>query len=195
MPTSTKKPYAPAPASPGSKTSAPCCRTGSPPHSVITAPSTQTGHRPARRAHPSRQLRNPRPTPRTTPTPLRRDIFPHAAAVNRRIDLDHTIPYLSPDKGGPPGQTRIGNLRPYARRHHNYKTHRGWRVRQHEPGTWLWRSPHRRIYLVKRHRHPPPRRHRVCPGDLARRYWFHQRDPNELELVEPRLEPRVRLQK
>jgi len=78
----------------------------------------------------------------------RADIFAHAAAVNRRIDLDHTIPYLSPDKGGPPGQTRIGNLRPYARRHHNYKTHRGWRVRQHEPGTWLWRSPHRRIYLV-----------------------------------------------
>jgi hypothetical protein len=49
------------------------------------------------------------------------DVFPYAAAVNRRIDLDHTIPYLSPDKGGPPGQTRIGNLGPYLRRHHNYK--------------------------------------------------------------------------
>jgi hypothetical protein len=76
------------------------------------------------------------------------DVFPYAAAVNRRIDLDHTIPYISPDRGGPPGQTRIGNLGPYLRRHHNHKTHGGWQVRQPEPGTWLWRSPRRRIYLV-----------------------------------------------
>jgi hypothetical protein len=40
------------------------------------------------------------------------DVFPYAAAVSRRIDLDHTIPYLTPDRGGPPGQTRIGNLGP-----------------------------------------------------------------------------------
>jgi hypothetical protein len=76
------------------------------------------------------------------------DVFPYAAAVSRSIDLDHTIPYLSPDKGGPPGQTRLGNLGPHVRRHHNQKTHGGWQVRQPEPGTWLWRSPHRRIYLV-----------------------------------------------
>ena len=38
------------------------------------------------------------------------DVFPYAAAVSRSIDIDHTIPYLHPDKGGPPGQTRIGNL-------------------------------------------------------------------------------------
>ena len=31
------------------------------------------------------------------------DVFPYAAAVCRRIDVDHTIAYLSPDKGGPPG--------------------------------------------------------------------------------------------
>jgi hypothetical protein len=49
------------------------------------------------------------------------DVFPYAAAVNRRIDLDHTIPYISPDRGGPPGQTRIGNLGPHLRRHHNHK--------------------------------------------------------------------------
>jgi hypothetical protein len=76
------------------------------------------------------------------------DVFPYAAAVGRRIDLDHTIPYLSPGKGGPPGQTRIGNLGPCVRRNHNYKTNGGWQVRQPEPGTWLWRSPHRRIYWV-----------------------------------------------
>jgi len=76
------------------------------------------------------------------------DVFPYAAAVSRSIDLDHTIPYLSPDRGGPPGQTRLGNLGPHIRRHHNQKTHGGWQVRQPEPGTWLWRPPHRRIYLV-----------------------------------------------
>ena len=82
------------------------------------------------------QLRNPA------------DVFPYAAAVSRRIDLDHTIPYLSPDRGGPPGQTRIGNLGPHTRYHHRVKTHAGWQVRQPEPGTWLWRSPHHRVYLV-----------------------------------------------
>jgi Domain of unknown function (DUF222) len=76
------------------------------------------------------------------------DVFPYAAAVSRRIDVDHTIPYLSPDRGGPPGQTRIGNLGPHVRRHHRHKTHGGWQVRQPEPGTWVWRSPHGRIYLI-----------------------------------------------
>ena len=76
------------------------------------------------------------------------DVFPYAAGVSRRIDVDHTIPYLSPDKGGPPGQTRIGNLGPHVRRTHRLKTHGGWQVRQPEPGTWLWRSPRHRIYFV-----------------------------------------------
>jgi hypothetical protein len=40
------------------------------------------------------------------------DAFPYAAAVSRSIDIDHTIPYLNPDKGGPPGQTRIGTSDP-----------------------------------------------------------------------------------
>jgi len=76
------------------------------------------------------------------------DVFPYAAAVSRRIDVDHTIPYLSPDRGGQPGQTQIGNLGPNVRRSHNLKTHGRWQVRQPEAGTWLWRSPHHRVYLV-----------------------------------------------
>ena len=32
------------------------------------------------------------------------DVFPYAAAVSRSIDVDHTIPYLSPDRGGPPAK-------------------------------------------------------------------------------------------
>jgi hypothetical protein len=76
------------------------------------------------------------------------DMFPYAARVSRHIDIDHTIAYLSLEEGGPPGQTRIGNLGPFVRGHHNQKTHGRWQVRQPEPGIWLWRSPHSRIYLV-----------------------------------------------
>jgi hypothetical protein len=76
------------------------------------------------------------------------DVFPYAAAVSRAIDVDHTIPYVDPDEGGPPGQTRIGNLGPQTRYHHRLKTHGRWRVSQPEPGIWLWRSPHHRIYLI-----------------------------------------------
>jgi Domain of unknown function (DUF222) len=94
------------------------------------------------------------------------DVFPYAAAVSRRIDLDHTIPYLSPEKGGPPGQTRIGNLGPHVRRHHRYKTFGGWQVRQPEPGTWLWRSPHRRIYLVN-----PSGTHPIGETAYAQAIW------------------------
>jgi hypothetical protein len=76
------------------------------------------------------------------------DVFPYAAAVTRALDIDHTIRYLSPNRGGPPGQTRLGNLGPHVRRNHNQMTHGGWQVRQPEPGIWLWQSPHHRVYLV-----------------------------------------------
>jgi hypothetical protein len=94
------------------------------------------------------------------------DVFPYAAAVSRRMDMDHTIPYLSPDKGGPPGQTGIGNLGPHVRRNHRRKTHAGWQVRQPEPGTWLWRSPHRRIYLVN-----PSGTHPLGNTEFAQAIW------------------------
>jgi Domain of unknown function (DUF222) len=106
------------------------------------------------------QLRNPA------------DVFPYAAAVSRLIDLDHTIPYLSPDKGGPPGQTAIGNLGPHTRYHHRVKTHGGWQVRQPEPGTWLWRSPHHRIYLVN-----ATGTHPLGDTQFAQAIWSAAADP------------------
>ena len=102
------------------------------------------------------------------------DVFPYAAAVSRRIDVDHTIAYLSTDKGGPPGQTRIGNLGPHVRRHHNYKTSGGWQVRQPEPGTWLWRSPHRRIYLVN-----ATGTHPLGDSEFAQKMWRAARPPQQ----------------
>ena len=77
------------------------------------------------------------------------DCFPYATSTSRRMDLDHTEPYRSPDEGGPPGQTRTDNLAPLTRAHHRVKTHaHGWAVRQPFDGVLVWRTPHGRYYLV-----------------------------------------------
>jgi hypothetical protein len=58
-------------------------------------------------------------------------------------DLDHTVPW-------PRGRTTPDNLGPLCRRHHNLKTHHGWRLvndPQHpdtpiaEPTGWTWTTP------------------------------------------------------
>jgi hypothetical protein len=70
-------------------------------------------------------------------------VFPWSGNLSRGKDLDHTVPYLAPDRGGPPGQTRAGNQGPMTRFEHRIKTHgRGWRHRQPVPGVFLWRTPH-----------------------------------------------------
>ncbi len=76
------------------------------------------------------------------------DVFPYATNASRRRDLDHTIAYVAPDDGGPPGQTRADNLGPMTRRHHRAKTHGRWRVSQPFDGVFVWRSPHGRHFLV-----------------------------------------------
>jgi hypothetical protein len=73
--------------------------------------------------------------------------FPYAAGT-QRMDLDHTKPYLPLARGGPPSQTGIHGLGPLGRTEHRIKTHSRWRVRQPEPGVWIWRSPHHAYYLV-----------------------------------------------
>ena len=76
------------------------------------------------------------------------DTFPYATNTGRHKDSDHTIPYLPPDNGAPPGQTAIGNLGPLTRFPHRMKTHGRWQVKQPFPGIWIWRSPHGRHFLV-----------------------------------------------
>lgn len=76
------------------------------------------------------------------------DGFPYTTNLGRSTDIDHTDPYLSPDDGGPPGQTRIGNLDPLRRRPHRIRTHGRWQVKQPFPGILIWRSPHGRHSLV-----------------------------------------------
>ena len=91
--------------------------------------------------------------------------FPYAAG-SRRMDLDHTKPYVPPARGGPPGQTGVHNLGPMNRLEHRIKTHSGWQVRQPEPGVWIWRSPHHAYYLVSN-----AGTQYLGDGRFARRIW------------------------
>jgi hypothetical protein len=77
-----------------------------------------------------------------------RDVFPWATSTSRHRDIDHVAPYLPPDRGGPSGQTRLDNAAPMTRFHHRLKTFAGWNLRQPEPGTYLWRSPHGHYWLT-----------------------------------------------
>ena len=68
-------------------------------------------------------------------------MFPRGTLPARDADADHTVPWVSRARGGPPGQTRLANLGPLARGHHNAKTLGGWQLHQPEPGTYYWRTP------------------------------------------------------
>jgi hypothetical protein len=76
------------------------------------------------------------------------DVFPFGACVSSRMDIDHTERYVPMDYGGPPGQTRLGNLGPMVRPGHRAVTHGGWQKHQPEPGYYVHRSPTGYIYLV-----------------------------------------------
>lgn len=70
-----------------------------------------------------------------------RCIFPWCTRPSRQCDLDHREPYVDPDHGGPPGQTRPDSLAPLCRRHHRAKTGGRWRYSRHGPGEYLWHGP------------------------------------------------------
>jgi hypothetical protein len=76
------------------------------------------------------------------------DVFPFGTCLGPKMDLDHTERYVPMDYGGPPGQTRLGNLGPMARPSHRAVTHGGWTKHQPEPGYFLHRSPIGYVYLV-----------------------------------------------
>ena len=76
------------------------------------------------------------------------DCAPFSPNVSRAGQLDHTIPYLPQDRGGPPGQTAVDNLGRLGVFNHRWKTHGGWKVTQPRSGVWLWRSPRGYHFLV-----------------------------------------------
>ena len=73
-------------------------------------------------------------------------VFPGCTTDARRCDLDHTIPYVPIDEGGPPGQTNPANLACLCRRHHRLKTFTGWAYERAGPGTYTWTNPHGLTY-------------------------------------------------
>jgi len=75
-------------------------------------------------------------------------VFPWCNRESRDCDIDHTVPYLDPGQGGPPGQTTAANLGPLCRRHHRLKTHGRWKLEQPVDGVFVWSSPHGRTYRV-----------------------------------------------
>jgi hypothetical protein len=76
------------------------------------------------------------------------DVFPFGTCLSENMDLDHTERYVPTDYGGPPGQTRLGNLGPMARPGHRAVTHGGWQKHQPESGYFVHRSPIGYVYLV-----------------------------------------------
>ncbi len=80
-------------------------------------------------------------------------VFPGCRRNSRFCDLDHIEPYLDPDDGGPPGQTRPGNLAPLCRRHHRAKTHGTFEYRRRPDGSYRWTLPSGRVLITK----PGPR--------------------------------------
>ena len=76
------------------------------------------------------------------------DSFPYSSNTTRDVDIDHTVAHVPPDKGGSPGQSRLGNYTPMTRFHHRIKTHSPWEVRQPFPGIYIWRTPMGQHYLV-----------------------------------------------
>ncbi|HEY3408138.1 MAG TPA: hypothetical protein VGK53_08200, partial [Propionicimonas sp.] len=77
----------------------------------------------------------------------RYEIFPYGSRTTTSLDLDHTRPYQWGENWRP-GQTDPDNLGPLRRKPHRAKTHAGWRLAQHEPGTFTWTSPLGRRYLI-----------------------------------------------
>ena len=89
-------------------------------------------------------------------------VFPYSSSGGQHLDLDHSVPYrdcLS-------GQTREDNLGPMARREHNLITHGPWNRRQPEPGTYVFRAPRGRVFLVN-----STGTHDLGEGRFAHQIW------------------------
>jgi hypothetical protein len=92
-------------------------------------------------------------------------VFPWSGSMHRRMDADHTSPY-QPPPDGPPGQTLPENLGPLNRREHRYKTFGNIQVKQPCPGTFIWRTRHRRVIITN-----PAGTHDLGTGKFADIIW------------------------
>ena len=85
-------------------------------------------------------------------------VFPGCRRDSRACDLDHITEYLPMEDGGPPGQTRPGNLAPLCRSHHRVKTHTAWHYKRLDDGSYEWTAPTGHQYRVT------PASRRTAPG-------------------------------
>ena len=85
-------------------------------------------------------------------------VFPSCGRDSRTCDLDHITEYLPMEDGGPPGQTRPGNLAPLCRSHHRVKTHTAWHYKRLDDGSYEWTAPTGHQYRVT------PASRRTAPG-------------------------------
>jgi hypothetical protein len=86
-------------------------------------------------------------------------VFPGCGRDSRICDLDHITEYLPMEDGGPPGQTRPGNLAPLCRSHHRAKTHTAWHYQRLDDGSYEWTAPTGHQYCVT-----PTSRRTATPG-------------------------------
>jgi hypothetical protein len=93
--------------------------------------------------------------------------FPWSNSLSRRNDLDHTVPYLPPERGGPPGQTGLHNGGPLTRREHRYKTFGQISLRQPQADTHVWRTKYGRVLVVN-----PSGTFDLGAGEFARAVWI-----------------------
>ncbi len=117
-----------------------------------------TGPRPQRRPRPWTSTTHP--TRCAKPWSLRdaHCVFPGCHRDSRACDLDHITEYLPMEDGGPPGQTRPGNLAPLCRTHHRVKTHTAWHYKRLDDGSYEWTAPTGHQYRVT------PASRRTAPG-------------------------------
>ncbi|MEO6089478.1 MAG: DUF222 domain-containing protein [Umezawaea sp.] len=67
-------------------------------------------------------------------------VFPGCSVPAHRADIDHTTAF-------PDGPTTVGNLGVMCRAHHRLKQDPRWTVAQPTPGTFVWTSPSKRVYV------------------------------------------------
>jgi len=79
------------------------------------------------------------------------EMFPWGTLQSRSADKDHTEAYVPLDQGGPPGQTRLDNIGPLGRGHHQGRTAGAFTCHQPLPGMFLWRTPTGHWYQVDHH--------------------------------------------
>ncbi|SDT18370.1 hypothetical protein SAMN04489812_4476 [Microlunatus soli] len=92
-------------------------------------------------------------------------VFPWSSSLGRNLDHDHTISYVPPPEG-PPGQTGVHSLGLLNRPELRGKTFLIVRVRQPQPGVFVWRTDYGRVIITN-----PAGTHDLGTGSFPDTIW------------------------